>query len=110
MNVKAVISARGTYNGAPCFEYEIQDEGGNVLAFDFVHGRGIDEAFVLGVFLPKRLAKWALSATARRESRVGGIRLRATTSGEVADESRQSGVSITERAAKLMQAEGRFRV
>lgn len=85
--MKGEVSATGSYNGAPAFEYEIRDDAGQLLGVDIVilhpkEGESWDDlaAFVRDSFLPARARKWALSEKEtdreqRRERRIGGKRL-----------------------------------
>lgn len=84
--MQGVVTAISSYNGAPAFEYEIRDDGGAVLAMDYVvvhpkDGETWDDlaSLVQNTFLPKRVAKWALTPaeqrSQRREARLGGNRL-----------------------------------
>ena len=84
--MQAIVTRVSGYRGADiAFEYEIRDDLGNELAFDFHHfklrpGEGVTEALALHTdYLRRRLAKWALSDTsekqARRKERRVGARL-----------------------------------
>jgi hypothetical protein len=110
--LRAVITGRGTYNGTTAFEYEIREDDGTVLAFDYVHG-AVDEDFVLSDYLPNRLQKWLLSATPeqranRREARLGGVHLGDTANGQLKDRLNLS-VSMTVDEAILRANTGRVR-
>ena len=84
--MQAVVTRVSGFRGTDiAFEYEIRDDLGNVLAFDFHHfklhaGENAADALALHAdYLRRRLAKWALSDTlekqARRKERRVGARL-----------------------------------
>ena len=79
--MQASVTAIGTYNSVPAFEYEIRDDVGNLMGFDLVivHPRADetwdDMAAFAQQFLRKRAMWWELAPVQQRETRLGGKRL-----------------------------------
>jgi hypothetical protein len=116
--MKAIVTAIGQYNGAPAFEYEVREDDDRLLGFDYViihphAGETWDDlaGFMEHTYLPVRLTKWALtdgdSRAARREVRIGGVRLANTDAPEVSGGKPQQGhrpsVSMTREQAEERQ-------
>jgi hypothetical protein len=84
--MQATVTLIGQYNGAPAFEYEVQNELGSLEAVDFVvvhprPGETWDDLvkLVRDSFLRTRTAQWEKASPEERaqmlEKRLGGLRL-----------------------------------